>query len=54
VWQERAWSIPAPLRFLNDRPPRILLLLGTWALTVYLVHQPILMGALWLLRRIGL
>jgi uncharacterized membrane protein len=54
VWQQRDWSIPPALRLLNDRPPRILLLLGTWALTVYLVHQPVLMGALWLARRIGL
>jgi uncharacterized membrane protein len=54
VWQQRAWSIPNALPSLNDGPPRLLLLLGTWALTVYLVHQPILMSALWLLRRAGL
>lgn len=54
VWQQRAWSVPNALRSLNDTPSRILLLLGTWALTVYLVHQPILMGTLWLARRIGL
>jgi peptidoglycan/LPS O-acetylase OafA/YrhL len=32
----------------------VLLLLGTWALTVYLVHQPLLMGALALLKKLGL
>lgn len=50
VWQQHAWSIPAVLRPLNERPPRLLLLLGTWALTVYLLHQPILMGLLWLVH----
>jgi hypothetical protein len=32
----------------------LLWLLGTWALTVYLIHQPIMMGALALLRASGL
>jgi uncharacterized membrane protein len=54
VWQRRAWVIPGALRPLNDRPPRILLFFGTWALSVYLLHQPILMGALWLVRQSGL
>ena len=37
----------------NDHPPRVLLLLGTWALTVYLLHQPIMMGTLALAHRLG-
>jgi len=32
----------------------VLLFLGTWALTVYLVHQPVLMGAMLLLKKLGL
>ncbi len=54
LWQHRAWKIPAGLRRFNDRPPRTLLFLGTWALSVYLVHQPILMGILFVARRAGL
>jgi peptidoglycan/LPS O-acetylase OafA/YrhL len=38
---------------LNERAPRWLLFLGTWALTVYLIHQPILLGAMTLLRKLG-
>jgi peptidoglycan/LPS O-acetylase OafA/YrhL len=36
------------------RAPRWLLFLGTWALTVYLVHQPVLLAAMTLARKIGL
>jgi uncharacterized membrane protein len=54
LWQRRNWKIPPALRHLNDQPPGVFLLLGTWALTVYLLHQPILMGALYLARQAGL
>jgi uncharacterized membrane protein len=54
LWQRRGWSVAPPLRRLNDKPPKVLLFLGTWALTVYLLHQPILMGVLWLARQAGL
>jgi uncharacterized membrane protein len=53
-WQARGLGIPAAVRRLNDAPPRVLTFLGTWALTVYLLHQPILMGSLALLRHAGL
>lgn len=53
-WQKRGWTVPLALRGLNDSPPRLLTWLGTWALTVYLLHQPILMSSLALLRRVGL
>jgi uncharacterized membrane protein len=39
---------------LDADPPRLLTLLGTWALTVYVVHQPVLMGVLMLARKAGL
>src|SRR5512139_1246635 len=39
LWQRAGWRVPAPLAWLDQRPPRLLVLLGTWALTVYLVHQ---------------
>ena len=53
-WQRAQWRIPNALKPLNERAPRWLLFLGTWALTVYLVHQPILLGAMTLARKLGL
>jgi len=54
VWQRRRWAMAPGLHRLNESPPRLLLVLGTWALTVYLLHQPILLGLLWVLRRLGM
>jgi uncharacterized membrane protein len=53
-WQRAQWRILNALKPLNQRAPRWLLFLGTWALTVYLVHQPILLGAMTLARKLGL
>ena len=53
-WQRAQWRIPNALKPLNQRAPRWLLFLGTWALTVYLLHQPILLGAMTLARKLGL
>ncbi len=50
LWQRRGFALPPSLQALNARPPRVLLWLGTWALTVYLLHQPIMIGLLWLFR----
>lgn len=52
-WQRAGWSMPASLQRLNQHPPRWLVLLGTWALTVYLLHQPLLMGMLALVRKLA-
>jgi uncharacterized membrane protein len=50
LWRERGFALsPWPAR-LNQHAPRLLVLLGTWALTVYLVHQPLLLGLLWPFR----
>lgn len=54
LWQRRSFALWPALQRLNTAPPRVLLLLGTWALTVYLAHQPILMSLLWLVRWSGL
>jgi uncharacterized membrane protein len=54
LWQRAGWHVPAWVAPIERHPPRVLLLLGTWALTVYLVHQPLLMGALALLKKLGL
>lgn len=51
LWARRGFVLVPSLTALNESPPRLLVLLGTWALTVYLLHQPVLMGLLWLVRR---
>jgi len=51
AWRAHGFVVVAPLRRLAQRPPRVLVLLGRRALTVYLVHQPLMMGALWLVKR---
>ncbi len=53
LWQRRGFALAPAWQRLNVRPPRLLVGLGTWALTVYLVHQPILIGLLWLVSRLG-
>lgn len=53
-WQRAQWRVPRALISLNERAPRWLLFLGTWALTIYLVHQPILLSAMTLLQKLGL
>jgi uncharacterized membrane protein len=52
-WRRRGFALVPALRGLNDAPPRWLVFLGVWSLTVYLVHQPVLMGTLWLVRKIA-
>jgi uncharacterized membrane protein len=51
LWKQRSFALPPALQGLNTAPPRLLVLLGTWALTVYLVHQPLLMAVLWLVKQ---
>jgi uncharacterized membrane protein len=53
LWQRRGFALSPPWQRLNADPPRLLVLFGTWALTVYLMHQPILIGLLWLLGRLA-
>jgi uncharacterized membrane protein len=53
LWQRQGFALAPMWQRLNARPPRLLVLLGTWALTVYLIHQPILIGLLWLVRRVA-
>lgn len=54
LWKGRSWSVPLLLRKLNERAPRPLLVLGTWSLTIYLVHQPLFMALLSVAKRVGL
>lgn len=53
VWRARGWRIGSTLQPLNDRPPRLLRFLGSWPLTVYLVHQPLMIGVLWVVKRMA-
>jgi uncharacterized membrane protein len=54
LWRDSGWRVPAWLAWIERRPPRLLRLLGTWPLTIYLLHQPVIMGVLGLLKRAGL
>ncbi len=54
IWQRAGWAMPPRLARLNEDPPRLLVWLGVWSLTVYLVHQPLLLGGLMLARKLGL
>ncbi len=51
LWQRRGFALAGVAARINAAPPRLLVLLGTWALTVYLVHQPLLMGVLWTVQQ---
>ena len=53
LWQRHGFALTPLWRALNAHPPRLLVLLGAWALTVYLIHQPIMIGLLWLLMRLA-
>lgn len=46
--RQRPWLLTAPL----PRPLRWLALLGTWSLLYYLLHQPLMIGALELVQRL--
>jgi len=53
LWQRRGFALAPSWQRPNARPPRLLVLLGTWALTVYLLHQPVMIGMLWLVSRLA-
>jgi uncharacterized membrane protein len=52
-WQRAQWRVPPVLVPLNERAPRSLLFLGTWPLTIYLLHQPVLLGMMTVVRNLG-
>jgi uncharacterized membrane protein len=51
VWRRNGFALAPALRKLNEAPPRWLVFFGVWSLTVYLLHQPVLMGILWVVSR---
>ena len=53
LWQRHGFGVVPALQGLARKPPAPLVLLGRWPLTVYLLHQPLLMGVLWLVQAAG-
>lgn len=49
-WRRTGFAVAQPLQRLDSGPARLVRGLGRWPLTVYLVHQPILMGVLMLVK----
>jgi uncharacterized membrane protein len=45
-WRQRRFAVPRSLQRLDSAPARALRWIGRWPLTIYLAHQPILMGVL--------
>ena len=52
LWRRAGWKVPPGLTALDSPPARLLRAAGRWPLTIYLLHQPVLIGALWLVRRL--
>jgi uncharacterized membrane protein len=52
AWQRRGFPLGPALGRLNASPPRLLTFLGSWPLTVYLAHVPVLAGIVWTLDRL--
>ena len=52
AWQRRGFPLAPTLRGVNAAPPPVLVLLGSWPLTVYLSHEPILAGLIWSFGRL--
>ena len=51
LWRRRGFALPQSLQRLDSAPARALQWMGRWPLTIYLVHQPILMGLLFAVRQ---
>jgi uncharacterized membrane protein len=52
AWQRRGFPLGPALARVNESPPRVLTFLGSWPLTVYLTHVPVLAGIVWTLDKL--
>jgi uncharacterized membrane protein len=50
MWRRRGFVVPRSCQRLDSPPARALRWLGQWPLTIYLVHQPIMMGVLFVVH----
>ncbi len=50
MWRQRGFAVPLSLQRLDSAPARALRWLGRWPLTIYLAHQPIMMGVLFVVH----
>jgi uncharacterized membrane protein len=50
LWRQRDFAVPASWQRLDSATARGLRWLGQWPLTIYLMHQPVMMGVLFLVR----
>jgi len=57
AWRRRGFALAPALARINQRPPRGLVFLGSWPLTIYLAHVPVLAALAvalgWLAERLG-
>jgi uncharacterized membrane protein len=53
LWRQRDFAVAAPLAAINAAPPRLFVWLGRWPLTIYLLHQPVMLGLLYAVRALG-
>jgi len=51
MWRQRDFAMPRSWQRLDSVPARVVRWIGRWPLTIYLVHQPIMMGVLFLVHR---
>jgi LPXTG-motif cell wall-anchored protein len=47
LWRRRGFALAPPFAALDAAAPRALVRLGTWPLTIYLAHEPVLAGIVW-------
>ena len=52
AWRRRGLPLAPALRRIDASPPWVLRFLGSWPLTVYLSHEPILIGLIWTYREL--
>ena len=52
LWRRRGFALAPPFAALDAAAPRLLVWLGSWPLTIYLAHEPVLAGVVWCLAKL--